>query len=126
MTYQITTAPQKTMFGKRTGAIVARLESEYSGNIASAEGTTATIAKQALLDQLGALAANDQRAYLFCADQTVLVVSFVGTAWQYDIVRATQTGRSGCIMPGVRSFREAKERACDHAGQSFGGVLNAV
>ena len=127
MFYRVTTAPQKTMFGKRTGGFVAKLESDYSSNVASAAGPNATLAKSALIDYLGRIASNDQRAYLFCGDsKTVLVVSFAGESWQYDIVSADRVNRCGCIMPGVSSFREAKDRAYEHAGQSYGGVLNCL
>jgi hypothetical protein len=127
MKYQISTQPQKTMFGKRTGSIVARLESDYSYNVASAAGPNATFAKQALINQLGMMASNTERAYLFCGDsKTVLVVSFAGESWQYDIISADRVSRSGCIMPGVSSFREAKDRAYEHAEQSYGGILNAL
>lgn len=125
--YRLTTIPQVTMFGKRTGSIEARLESDWSPNVASATGASATLAKAALLDLLGRMASNTERAYLFCGDsKTVLIVSFAGTAWQYDIVSADRTSRSGCIMPGVQSFREAVDRAREHAGQSYGGILNEL
>jgi len=120
--YSITTEPQKTMFGKRTGSVLARLESDYSSNVASAAAPTATLAKDALLQQLGRLAANDQRAYMFCGDGTILVVSFAGDAWQYDIIGRDRT-RSGCIMGGCRGFSEAKQSASAHADQSYGGIV---
>lgn len=125
-TYRITTEPQKTMFGKRTGSIVARLESDWSANVQSAAAPTATLAKEALINKLGRMASNDERAYLMCGDRsTVLVVSFAGESWQYDIVGFDrQAGRSGCIMPGCESFRAAKDRAIEHADQSYGGVLS--
>ena len=127
MTYQITTAPQKTMFGKRTGAVIARLESDWSSNVASAAAPNATLAKQALINHLGRMASNDERAYLFCGDsKTILVVSFAGDAWQYDIISADRVSRCGCIMPGLTSFKEAKDRAYEHAAQSYGGVLNVL
>ena len=120
--YRITTEPQKTMFGKRTGSVLARLESDYSSNIAQAAGPTATLAKDALIGQLARLAANDQRAYLFCGNgETILVVSFIGDCWQYDIV--DKAHRAGCIMPSVTSFKDAKARAYDHAEQSYGGIV---
>lgn len=125
--YQIITEPQKTMFGKRTGSIIARLESDWSSNVQSAAAPTATLAKQALLNKLGQMASNDQRAYVFCGDgKTVLVVSFAGESWQYDIVDAERTMRGGCIMPSVGSFNEAKARAAEHADQSYGGVIRVL
>lgn len=127
MNYRIITKPQVTMFGKRTGSIVAHLESDYSCNVANAAAPNATQAKQALINYLGRMASNDQRAYLFCGDtKTVLVVSFAGESWQYDIISADRVNRSGCIMPGVSSFREAKDRAYEHAAQSYDGVLNTL
>lgn len=127
MTYQMTVAAQKTMMGKRTGAIVARLESDYSGNVISAEGKSISEAKQALMNALGAIAGNPERAYVFCGDlKTVLVVSFAGGSWEYAIIDAERNSPCGCIMPTVTSFKEAKERAWDHASQSFGGVLNTL
>ena len=124
--YWIITERQKTMFGKRTGSVVARLESDHSAYVASAAGPTATLAKEALINQFGRMAANDQRAYLFCADSTVLIVSFAGDCWQYDIIGAERTNRSGCIMPSVTSYNDAKARAYEHADQSYGGVVKAL
>ena len=121
--YRITTRPQKTMFGKRTGSVLACIESDYSANVMSAAGPTATAAKDALVNHLGRLAANDQRAYMFCGDgTTILVVSFAGESWQYDIIGRDRS-RSGCIMPGCSSFSEAKGRATEHAAQSYGGIV---
>lgn len=123
--FRIVTAPQQTMFGKRTGGILARLQSDHNSEILSAAGPTVTDAKAALLNKLGRLAGNDQRTYLFCGDaKTVLVVSFAGESWQYDIIDPSRTTRSGCIMPGVTSFRDAKDRAYAHAAESYGGVIN--
>lgn len=128
MDYQITTTPQKTMFGKRTGSILAKLESNWSGNVASAAGPNATAAKQALINHLARIASNDQRAYLFCGDdvRTVFVVSFAHDSWQYDIISADRNHPSGCIMPGVSSFNEAKTRAHEHADQCFNGVIKIL
>jgi hypothetical protein len=125
MTYQIVTEPQKTMFGKRTGSVLARLESDWSSNIASAAAPNATLAKQALLNQLGRLASSDERAYIMCGDrQTVLMVSFAGTSWQYDIVGFDRAaGRSGCIMPGCTDFKAAKARAIERCGELFNDEL---
>lgn len=125
--YSITTAPQKTMFGKRTGGVLARLETPTSVSVIDAGGRTATLAKSALLAQMARAVENQTVRYIFCADnaRTVLVVRFSHDSWGYDIIDAERSYPSGCWMPSA-DLRAAVDAAKSHAEQSYGGVLKAI
>lgn len=123
--YAIVTAPGRTMFGKRTGSIVASLTGEYGSDVASAAGPTATNAKAALVRHLAQLCEEPRPSYLFCGDGTVLVVFRTFSGWEYEIVSAERTAPCGCLM-NVATRDQAIAAAVSHADQSYGGVVRRL
>lgn len=123
--YAVVTTPERTMFGKRTGAIVATLTGEYGSEVARAAGPTATDAKTALMRQLAQLCDEPRPTYLFCGDGTVLVVFRTFTGWEYEMVSAERTYPCGCLM-NVTTRAQAVAAAASHADQSYGGVVRQL
>lgn len=123
--YAIVTTPERSMFGKRTGAIVATLTGAYGSEVARATGSTATDAKAALVRQVAQLCEEPRPTYLFCGDGTVLVVFRTFNGWEYEIVSAERTYPSGCLMT-VTTRAQAVAAAVSHAEQSYGGVVRQL
>ncbi len=64
---------------------------------------------------------NYQRRVIGCQSGEVLIVHFRYGNWGYDIAGE---GRAGCCTcSGFKTFEQAVEKALDHAGQSYGGIL---
>lgn len=123
--YAVVTTPERSMFGKRTGAIVATLTGAYGSEVARATGSTATDAKAALVRQVAQLCEEPRPTYLFCGDGTVLVVFRTFNGWEYEIVSAARTYPSGCLMM-VTTRAQAVAAAVSHAEQSYGGVVRQL
>lgn len=123
--HAIVTTPGRTMFGKRTGSMVASLTGEYGSDVASAAGPTATDAKAALVRHLAQLCEEPRPSYLFCGDGTVLVVFRTFSGWEYEIVSAERTTPCGCLL-NVATRDQAIASAMSHAEQSYGGVVRRL
>lgn len=126
-TYTIAVKAKRTMFGKCTGVMEARIEAPDAAPSLTAEGKGIGAARMALINKLGVLAAAAGRhAYIYCGDgKTILVVYFQGECWGYDIIDPDRAYPSGCWMP-VADFNAVVTAAKSHAGQSYGGVRKVI
>ena len=110
----ITTTANKIMFGKRTGKHTANL-----GDF-TAEGTTATEAKTALLQQIADFRPTKYVIGTVAGDVFVVTRSLNGYM-EYAICGKGRNYGSGCLM-ATTDTKTAVEAARRHAESSFDGI----
>lgn len=121
-TYSIETAPKRTLFGKRTGRMAAKIVGPLHDTDAI-EGDSISDAKSNLLGYLHAIEEHHgTRRYLVCGDGTILAIHWFGTGWAYDIFGGERTFKSSC-MARETDLETFTAQARAHAEQSYGGVV---
>lgn len=110
----ITTAPERTIFGKRT-----RRYKAYGFGLEASAKTAVEAADVLQRDIQNLIDAYSHTRYIFCMDGTVLAVRYSYQTWGYDIIGP---GRNPSHVVGMQSFNLAKVAAREHALQSYGGI----
>ena len=112
---------EKTVRGRKTGTVVARLEHGPFG--LEGRGATKAEAQSSLLRKLSDAYERTQHGYVTAANGVTLVVRFSGEHWGYDILDP-MSPRSYCASScgGADTFDGMVALARQHAEQSYGGV----